>query len=171
MLAQFQKEVGEWSEHNFGDQKSWKPMVGIFEEIGELSEFSSDPVICFQMTKLYASAGKLAHAHLKASQNIRGEISVHRQEAIDAVGDIMIYLADYCYREGYDMETCIKDTWMQVKRRDWTRYPETGLPLEPTPIKWICNTCHRDSTPLPGHLFCSFCGNQLRKEGEEAHNS
>jgi hypothetical protein len=48
MLKQLQKEIGEWRSKNFPNTEKWEPLVGIMEELGELS-----------------------HAHLKQFQNIR----------------------------------------------------------------------------------------------------
>jgi NTP pyrophosphatase (non-canonical NTP hydrolase) len=105
MLKQLQAEQLNWVKHNFGDRPSWQPLLGAVEELGEL-----------------------CHAHLKASQGIR--ISEPHQEAkIDAIGDIIIYLADYCSAENIDIEMAVLDTWQKVKQRDWKKYPVNGLNL------------------------------------------
>jgi NTP pyrophosphatase (non-canonical NTP hydrolase) len=65
-LQQIQTEVGEWSKRNFGNQSSWKPLIGLVEEYSELVDardsFDSDKVE-------------------------------------DGLGDIGIYLCDFCSRE------------------------------------------------------------------------
>lgn len=104
-LTQFQKEVREWSVKNFNGHVAWHALLGLAEEVGELS-----------------------HAHLKTVQNIRGKPEDHFKAKIDAVGDIMIFLADYCTMSGIDLEAAVIDTWEKVKKRDWNTYPETGLP-------------------------------------------
>jgi NTP pyrophosphatase (non-canonical NTP hydrolase) len=68
------KEVREWADYNFGDIPSEQPVLGVIEELGELS-----------------------HAHLKTLQGIRNNED-HFAAKKDAVGDILIYLADYCGR-------------------------------------------------------------------------
>lgn len=95
--------VKEWAEHNFGEQKPYRPLLGVTEEVGEL-----------------------AHAQLKMEQGIRGSVGEHIAEAKDAVGDIIIYLADYCARSGFDMQTIIEEVWGKVSQRDWKKNPETG---------------------------------------------
>lgn len=37
-FAQLQKEVGAWSRENFGDQSEVMPLLGVFEELGELAD-------------------------------------------------------------------------------------------------------------------------------------
>ena len=98
-----QDEVGEWSERNFGDQPSWRPLLGIGEELGELN-----------------------HAYLKLSQGIRGDREELENKLVDAVGDLMIYLADFCYKEGIYMGRCMIDAWKEVSQRDWKKYPKNG---------------------------------------------
>ncbi len=101
-LKVLQIENKEWANHNFPNKKSWQPLLGVVEEVGEL-----------------------AHAHLKATQKIRGNEQL-RYLAIDAIGDVVIYLADYCNQMGFDLEEIVKMTWKQVKQRDWKKNPETG---------------------------------------------
>lgn len=66
--------VGKWSDKNFGDRRGaeW----GIAEEIGEA-----------------------CHCVLKRTQKIRGfdDETFFLSEFTDALADIIIYLADYCY--------------------------------------------------------------------------
>ena len=92
-----QKEVENWSMKNFGDQSAHLPLLGVGEETGELM-----------------------HAYLKMSQGIRGDKSVHMIELMDAVGDIVIYLLDFCSRMDVCFEDCVKEAWKQVAERDWT---------------------------------------------------
>jgi len=86
-----------WSIKNFGKQDPYLPLLGIVEEVGEL-----------------------CHAHLKMKQRIRGHKDKHEEEAKDAIGDIVIYLADYCDRMEFDLAKCIQTAWQEVKGRDWT---------------------------------------------------
>lgn len=96
-LARLQAEVATWAERNFGPRPAWQPLVGIMEELGEL-----------------------AHAHLKAAQGIRRDED-HEAGARDAVGDIIIYVADYCNAAGLDLEEIVGETWAKVKQRDWRK--------------------------------------------------
>lgn len=67
-------EVGEWSHRNFGAKQC--PYLGIIEELGEL-----------------------AHCVLKRFQGIRGyeDPEVFAGDYQDALGDICIYAANYCF--------------------------------------------------------------------------
>ena len=103
-----QMELKEWDKKNFGEQPSYRSLLGAFEEIGEL-----------------------AHAHLKEEQGIRE--SNYEEDAKDAIGDTIIYLANYCNARGFNLQGIIEETWNQVKERDWVRYPKTGRPeIEPS---------------------------------------
>lgn len=95
-LSQLQMEVREWAKKNFPQAEKWEALVGLQEEVGELS-----------------------HSFLKQHQNIRLEED-HRAKMVDAVGDIVIYLADFCHRNKIDMDTAVEETWSRVKQRDWT---------------------------------------------------
>lgn len=99
-LFQLQTEVKEWSERNFPNNKVHQPLLGALEELGEL-----------------------AHAHLKQEQGIRGD--QHAAKA-DAVGDIIIYLADYCARNELCLAECVRTAWEEVKERDWIKFPVNG---------------------------------------------
>jgi len=99
-LARLQAEVDAWAQRNFGVRPAWQPLVGIMEELGEL-----------------------AHAHLKAAQGIRRDED-HDAGARDAVGDIVIYVADYCNAAGYNLEEIVNETWAKVRQRDWREETE-----------------------------------------------
>jgi NTP pyrophosphatase (non-canonical NTP hydrolase) len=91
--------------HNFGEeQPAYFALLGALEELGEL-----------------------AHAHLKMEQNIRGSNGQHFANKQDAIADIIIYLADYCWRSGIDLDLIMRQTWDAVKQRDWKRFPENGI--------------------------------------------
>jgi NTP pyrophosphatase (non-canonical NTP hydrolase) len=103
-LSQLQSEHGEWVKHNFPDQLPHQPLLGLAEEVGELS-----------------------HAHLKHEQGIRGySTTEYFAEAEDAVGDIMVYLASYCNANHIDLEGATERTWARVKKRDWIADPVKG---------------------------------------------
>jgi NTP pyrophosphatase (non-canonical NTP hydrolase) len=102
-LTQIQLEIEAWSVRNFGKQPSWCPLLGVTEEVGELS-----------------------HAYLKRQQGIRGTTEEHNEALRDAVGDIMIYLLDFCGREGINLEDILDETWNQVKQRDWNKNKVDG---------------------------------------------
>jgi len=94
-IKDIQNEQEEWARRNFPDRKSYQPLLGAMEELGEL-----------------------AHSHLKEEQGIRTSED-HPENAKDAIGDIIIYLMDYCNQRGFDLAAIIYDTWAGMKRRDW----------------------------------------------------
>lgn len=102
-LGELQEEQKPWVKHNFGNRPSWYPLLGVVEELGEL-----------------------AHAHLKEEQGIRGTKAEHMEAKKDAVGDIVIFLADYCSAEGIDLQKAVDEAWSEVKKRDWKAHPKTG---------------------------------------------
>lgn len=100
MIRVMQAEHQLWVEHNFPRQKPHQPFLGIVEEVGEL-----------------------AHYHLKNEQEIRG---VSIDDAIDALGDIFVYMLSYCNSNRIDLEAAITSTWAKVKQRDWVADPIKG---------------------------------------------
>lgn len=99
-FKQLQEEQREWVAHNFAGRKPYMPLLGVAEECGEL-----------------------CHAHLKGEQGIRYTPEVVLAKKKDAVGDILIYLADYCSANDIDLEECVTYTWGKVKQRDWIKNP------------------------------------------------
>ena len=102
-LRRLQKEVEEWTAHNFPERLAYRPLLGMGEELGELN-----------------------HAHLKSEQNIRGTQAEHRAAKIDALADLFIYAADYANMERIDLTDAINQTWDKVKARDWQTNPKNG---------------------------------------------
>ena len=102
-LETLQEDQREWVARNFGDRPSWHPLLGVGEELGELM-----------------------HAHLKTVQGIRGSRMEHHRAKVDAVADIVIYLADYCSAEGIDLADAVDETWSKVRKRDWRKDPQRG---------------------------------------------
>jgi NTP pyrophosphatase (non-canonical NTP hydrolase) len=102
-LNKLRDEVGEWSERNFGKQESWRPLLGIGEELGELQ-----------------------HAYLKRAQGIRVNED-HNAKLKDAIGDMLIYLANFAAIEKLELEQILGDTWNQVKQRNWNANKTNGI--------------------------------------------
>ena len=112
-MWRFQYEVGQWAGRNFpGTTDSSHALMGLVEEIGELH-----------------------HARLKEAQGIRHSAKECKDMEIDAIGDLIIYLADYCCRRDIDLQSVIMKTWDRVQKRDWIKYPETGFPPDPAPVQ------------------------------------
>lgn len=93
-----QSQVSVWSIRNFGDQSSYRPLLGAVEEVGEL-----------------------CHAHLKGEQGIRHTPAEIEALKRDAIGDIIIYLMDYCAKENISMSRCLRTAWDEVEMRDWRK--------------------------------------------------
>lgn len=104
-LREIQQEQAEWAEKNFGSQKAHEALLGVVEEVGEL-----------------------AHAQLKFEQGIRGfqDTKKFDETAKDAVGDIMVYLMNYCTINGWSMTKILNDVWEDVSKRDWVVDPQGG---------------------------------------------
>lgn len=108
-LREIQNEIAEWSRKNFGDNVSARTgqwlysdcaLLGIVEEVGEL-----------------------AHVNLKSHQGIRGydDPKKYKEERDDAISDILVYLCDYAFREGVDLQECLNKVWAKVQKRDWEK--------------------------------------------------
>lgn len=99
----FQDEVEKWQAKNFPNSQPYHPLLGLNEEVGELN-----------------------HAHLKGEQGIRHDkFEIHRKKK-DAIGDIMLFLIDYCRKNNLDLVDCLETTWEEVKLRDWVGDPMGG---------------------------------------------
>jgi NTP pyrophosphatase (non-canonical NTP hydrolase) len=105
MISRLQAEHKEWLEHNFPNQQGHDPLLGIMEEVGELS-----------------------HAYLKNTQGIRGMVHIAEARTLmaDALGDIFIYMLSFSNTNGFNLENCINKAWLTVKERDWVHYPVDG---------------------------------------------
>lgn len=130
MLDQIQKEIEVWTEYNFGNRgvgEQWQQLLGLIEECGELAGVVSEEGYIDEngnMLKLQNAVGKLSHCFLKRSQGIRKKD--YDAGIKDAVGDIMVYLLNFCNKEGISVETCLEETWNEVKKRDWIKFPKNG---------------------------------------------
>lgn len=101
-------EIERWQRKNFPNAMPWEPLVGMTEELGELS-----------------------HAHLKQHQGIRGSHEEHQAAKIDAVGDIIIYAIHYCKLNGFTFEMALRHATSEVLKRDWQANPTDGNATEP----------------------------------------
>lgn len=103
-LSDLQMEHEYWVHRNFPHETTYQAFLGMVEEMGEL-----------------------AHAMLKSEQGIRGmSMEAARDAKIDAVGDLVIFLAGFCTMHGINLEEAVEDTWHKVKKRNWTKDPERG---------------------------------------------
>ncbi len=101
-----QNKHRKWAFKNFGEatRNGERSLLGVTEELGEL-----------------------CHLVLKRSQKIRTlDPEDHRVKVQDAVGDIVMYLLDFCTREDIRISTCILQAWNEIATRDWVKYPKNG---------------------------------------------
>lgn len=102
-LSYIQRELFAWATKNFGEQQPYQMLLGVMEELGEL-----------------------CHAQLKGEQRIRGTPEALEAKAKDAVGDVLIYLMQYCSTRGWDIGPILNDTVVEVLKRDWKKDPVKG---------------------------------------------
>lgn len=102
-LRQLQEQHKTWLARNFPNQTPAQALMGVMEEVGELS-----------------------HAQLKGEQHIRIGIDseANARAKMDAVGDIIIFLCGYCSSSHLDFQHCLDVTWAKVKKRDWVADPK-----------------------------------------------
>ena len=102
-INNLQRDHDDWVTHNFPNQERWEPLLGLAEEVGELS-----------------------HAVLKRHRGIRGDATQLTEKEFDAIGDIFIYLMSFCNASGYNLEECVEVVWEEVSSRNWVAYPKDG---------------------------------------------
>lgn len=107
-FSELQLLTGEWRYKNFPPDKreAFHQMMGVVEETGEI-----------------------AHALLKLSQDIRGNEDLE-DKLMDSIGDLVIYLCGVCDARDLTLFECVNRAWLEVKDRDWVKYPDTGRPPE-----------------------------------------
>lgn len=134
-LVIIQREQKAWALKNFGEQLPHRALLGVIEELGELVE--ADPSSTDHIIELIRALGRLSHSQLKSEQGIRVNKD-HEALAKDAVADMIIFLISYCNDKGFDLEDTVRETWNEVKKRDWKRNPENGRDLEDNLKESIC---------------------------------
>lgn len=60
-----------------------------------------------QLLKAISEIGELADAHAKNN----------RDEVIDAIGDVLVCLVNYCAIEALDLKECCESAWLEIKDR------------------------------------------------------
>lgn len=97
--------IVSWQEYNFGPSygTGYRNLLGVIEEVGEL-----------------------AHAQLKGEQGIRHKPEEILPMKVDAIGDILVFLINYCTSQGIDLIECLEAAWGEIKDRDWRKFPKNG---------------------------------------------
>ena len=96
-MREIQQQHHKWHDHNFPTSTAEDMLIGVVEEVGEL-----------------------AHANLKSRQV--GE-NLEADER-DAIGDIIIFLIGYCNKRNFSVMDIIRQTWDEVKQRDYVAMRE-----------------------------------------------
>jgi NTP pyrophosphatase (non-canonical NTP hydrolase) len=99
----------EDGEFTFPDGDSW-----------EASACDEDTL---NFARVMEELGELCHSFLKQEQGIRLEED-HRDKMADAVADIVIFLADFCEREGFLFQGLMETVLPKVLKRDWVAHRE-----------------------------------------------
>lgn len=103
-LRQYQDAVAAWQRQRFPEESQddcIPPLLGLMEELGEL-----------------------ARAVLKQRQNIRMTREEWEAKGQDAVGDILIFLLGFCNRRGWNLEEILRQTWAEVRKREYPKVEE-----------------------------------------------
>lgn len=66
-----------------------------------------------QLLKAFSEMGELADATIKD----------HREDAMDAVGDILVCLINYCALQDFNLVDCLEMAYDQIKHRKGTLLP------------------------------------------------
>jgi len=82
LFQTLQEDVYNWSLKNFGDQRDFYPFMGLGEEAGELADALESPIEPTDVENNFEPS----------------------EEELDAVGDMLVYLADFCARRGLDYQ-------------------------------------------------------------------
>lgn len=135
-ITSIQLDLKLWKLHNFPASDDRDQLLGIVEELGEL-----------------------AHAILKLRQGIRGTPAEHEAAAKDAVGDLFIFLTNFCSARDWVLEDIIHDTVATVLRRDWQANKQSGQ----VDTMLLCPICHYPIPPdkcmrvggEPVHVTCA----------------
>ncbi len=99
-FERIQTEHALWAAEHFPNTDPGDTLLGVGEEVGELDR-----------------------AYLKRKQAIHLDED-HTAKIADAIGDIVIFLIQFCTLEGLNFAVCVNDAWDEVKQRDWNKHRE-----------------------------------------------
>lgn len=107
-ITEFQKEIGQWVDHNFGTEDRVVGVTAVVEEAGELTR-----------------------AVRKQAQKIRGTYQEWDDEIRKEAGDVFIALCQAAHTCGFDLYEEIVKRWNDVSKRDFVKDSiGHGLPEE-----------------------------------------
>lgn len=109
-LEKTQQEILEWSTRNFGEVLNEQIPLRISSFLGMVEEM-----------------GEIAHSILKMTQGIRGTREEHLIALKDGIADLIVFMLDFCARNGISADTELRDVWNKVKERDWRKNKKDGV--------------------------------------------
>ena len=129
-LVAMQAEQIAWSEKNFGQQSYRNPLLGMIEEICEFDQAWRDWVahvvdgIRIVRAKQADEWARLKESNPDASEPVREEPTVdlaYKAAVVDAIGDIAIYMLDYCGKRGWQLKTFwdVRNCRNEQQCNDW----------------------------------------------------
>jgi hypothetical protein len=62
----------------------------------------------------------------ESAEMLRAMYNGNDEEVGDAIGDMMVFFADFCGRNSRSLEDKFVETWDKVKKRDWKKNKHTG---------------------------------------------
>jgi NTP pyrophosphatase (non-canonical NTP hydrolase) len=124
-LDKLQEEVAQWAAQNFPTRNTNKRLIGMTEEIGEFAFQKLEELLPF--IHMVRQLGRVAHHHNKQLDGIRGSYEFHDEKIQDALGDIFLFMTDYCELKEWKIADVIQKTWNEVKQRDWIENPLSGM--------------------------------------------
>lgn len=124
-LRVLQEEIAQWSQDNFPKRTSDRNLFGVTEKLGELAEHTLELVV--PILHVFRQMGKCCHGNLKRSFGLRDSQEFHEEKIKDAIGDMTIYLIEFCTLNGWDYQAILEDVWKEVRKRDWIDDPSMGL--------------------------------------------
>ena len=134
MISDLQFMLNVYRKGNDQDNTDPETIKGqnIVEMINQLGKTVGYRLLLGMMEEL----GEIAHVHLKREQGIRiGRDKEQCEYRIkDGVGDLLIYLINYCDSQGFTMKEAFDLAWMEVRDRDWKENPINGSRTAPDPI-------------------------------------
>lgn len=80
------------------------------------------------LNSLVEIVGQLNHVFLKTKQKIRitQEESEHQTNIL--IAKLITALTKLCMYKGHNFIELVNNVWSEVSKRDWIKYPKTGLP-------------------------------------------
>lgn len=151
-LARIQSEIGEWSRNQFGEENASKNPQFRDEELRDLPS----------LLGMVEEIGELVAPIVKLHQGrYKGSLDQAKEDIIDALGDLMIFMCDFAYRNDISLSDTLRMTWLKVQQRrqaswneDKAKEPQ-GVPTSPHCCE--CGNYYPKSEFEGGEILCKKC--------------